>query len=276
MHPILIDFGTRDLPWLGPTHLFLPTYGLLFATGALVAWWWFMRRARTLGFEGEPAFNLGFYSLLGGILGAKLTLLLVESRYYFDHPGEILGSLRSAGVLMGGVLCGAIVFAAYAKRHKMPLYRLGDAAAAPLAMAQAVGRLGCFSAGCCYGKPAPEGFPFSVTFTSTVANAQTGVPLGLALIPTQTIQAANDLLLAIVLTWMWRRRIQPDGTVFWWYVVLYGATRGLIEFWRGDTLRGVWFHGSASTSQILSLLAVAFGTFMLIRARRSGGALRQA
>ncbi len=276
MHPILIDFGTRDLPWLGPTHLFLPTYGLLFATGALVAWWWFMRRAQTLGVEGEPAFNLGFYSLLGGILGAKLTLLLVESRYYWEHPKEILGSLRSAGVLMGGVLCGALVFAYFAKRTGLPLFRLGDAAAAPLAMAQAVGRLGCFAAGCCYGKPAPPGFPCPVTFTSSAAASQTGVPLNVPLIPTQLIQAGNDLVLAIVLTWMWRRRIQPDGSVFWWYVVLYGATRGLIEFWRGDTLRGVWFHGSASTSQILSALAVTFGVAMLIRGRLRSGAARKA
>ena len=267
MHPILIDFGVRELPLLGETHLFLPTYGVLFAAGALVAWWWFLRRARTLGVEGEEAFNLGFYGLLGGILGAKATLLLVEWRYYLEHPEDLLGSLRSAGVLMGGVLCGALVFVLYARKHGLPLFRLGDAAAAPLALAQAVGRLGCFSAGCCFGKDAPAGFPFPVTFTSAVASAQTGVPLNRPLIPTQILQMANDLLLAAVLTWLWRRKIRPDGSVFWWYVVLYSLTRGILEFWRGDKLRGVYFGGSISTSQILAGCALALGVFMLARGR---------
>lgn len=267
MHPILIDFGTHTLPFLGETHLFLPTYGFLFATGALLAWWWFMRRARSLGIEGETVFNLGFYALLGGILGAKATLLLVEWRYYLEHPGDLLGSLRSAGVLMGGVICGAVVFAVYARRHGLPLFRLGDAAAAPLALAQAVGRLGCFSAGCCYGKGAPAWFPFPVTFTSDVAAAQTGVPLDRPLVPIQLLQLVGDLALAAILTWLWRRGTRPDGSVFWWYVVLYSLGRATLELGRGDSLRGVYFGGSVSTSQLLAAATFAFGAFMLVRGR---------
>ena len=61
MHPILIDFGTHDLPLLGPTHLFLPTDGVLFAAATLLAWWWFLRRARELRVDPERAFNLTFY-----------------------------------------------------------------------------------------------------------------------------------------------------------------------------------------------------------------------
>ncbi len=267
MHPILIDFGWHELPILGRTHLFLPTYGVLFAAGARVAWWGFMRRARAFGVNEGKVFNLGFYGLLAGILGAKATLIAVEWRYYFQHPAEIAGSLRSAGVLMGGVLCGALAFAFYARRHSMPLLRLGDAAAAPLALAQAIGRLGCFAAGCCYGVP---GKHWTVTFTDPAAAAQTGVPLNVPLVPTQLIQMANDLVLAGVLTWLWRRRIEPEGSVFWWYVLLYGLTRGIIEFWRGDTVRGLYFNGHASTSQLFALAAVVFAAVMLLRGRLRG------
>ena len=151
MYPILIDFGTYRLPFLGETHLFVPSYGLLFAVGTLLAWVWFMRRGRALGVPEEPLFNLTFYTLLGGILGAKLTLVLVDLRSYLEHPADLWGTLRSAGVLIGGVIAGAAVFVLYARRQGLPLFRLGDAIAAPLAMAQGVGRLGCFAAGCCWG-----------------------------------------------------------------------------------------------------------------------------
>jgi len=267
MHPILLDLGRYDLPLLGETHLFLPTYGLLFALGALVAWSWLMRRARVLGLESEQVFNLAFYTLLAGLLGAKLTLIAVDWHYYLENPGEILGTLRSAGVLMGGVVAGLIVFFAYAQRHGMPAWALADAGVAPLALAQSVGRLGCFSAGCCYGVQAPQNW-FSLTFTDPAAAAQTGVPLHIPLVPTQIIQMGNDLLLVLVLTWLWRRRPQPDGTVLWAYVLLYSATRGIIEFWRGDAQRGLYFDGSISTSQIFAIAGVVMAVTMLLRGRR--------
>jgi len=132
MHPILLDFGWHEIPLLGRTHLFLPSYGVLFAAGVLIAWWWFLRRARALGINEEKVFNLGFYGLLGGIVGAKATLIAVEWRTYAEHPWEILGSVRSAGVLMGGVLAGSAAFALYARRNQLPLFRLADAAAGDL------------------------------------------------------------------------------------------------------------------------------------------------
>lgn len=266
MHPILVDFGTYDLPWIGTTHLFLPTYGVVFALGVLVAWTWFMRLARPLGIERDKLINAGFYTVLAGILGAKVTLVLVEWRYYLNHPSEILGTLRAAGVLMGGVVAGAVVLALYCRRHRLPLLGMLDALAAPLALAQAVGRLGCFMAGCCYGVPG-EG-PFCVTFTDPAAAAQTGVPLNVPLVPTQPIQMASDATLAAFLGWMVHRRLRPRGTVFWTYVVLYSLARGIIEFWRGDAHRGLYFSGHVSTSQLFAAAGIVFGVAMLVRGRR--------
>ena len=122
-----------------------------------------------------------------------------------------------------------------------PLLRLGDAGRGPLALAQAIGRLGCFAAGCCYGVP---GQRLAVTFTDPIAAAQTGVPLQHAARPDAAHPDGQRPVLAVLLTWLWRRQTRPPGTTFWLYVLLYSVTRGIIEFWRGDTVRGPYFGGA--------------------------------
>jgi phosphatidylglycerol:prolipoprotein diacylglycerol transferase len=268
MHPILIDFGTFDLPLFGTTHLFLPSYGVIFAAGALAAWYWFVARARRLNLPQEPVFNLAFYTLVAGLVGAKLTLIVVDLPYYLAHPAEILGTVRSAGVLMGGLFAGGLAFIVYAKKQGLPLGELADAIAAPVALAQGIGRLGCFAAGCCYGVGSDAWC--AIRFTSVAAHEQTGVPLGAPLLPVQLIEFAFDVLLALVLTMAWRRRPRPAGTVLWLYFVLYGAGRATIEMWRGDSVRGLWLGGTVSTSQLFSLAAIAVGCFFLIRDRVRG------
>jgi phosphatidylglycerol:prolipoprotein diacylglycerol transferase len=267
MFPVLIDFGRHRIPFFGETHLFLPTYGLLFAIAVLLAWLWFTRRGRTLGIDDETLFNLSFYSLLAGIFGAKVLLVIIDWRLYFESPGELLGTLRSAGVLMGGVAAGAATFVIYARRKRLPLRRLCDAIVAPLALAQAIGRLGCFCAGCCWGLPASPLNRFAVTFTHPMAHRQTAVPLDVPLLPTQLIEMGYDLMLVVILTVFWRRALRPEGSVFWIYLLLYGAGRGLIEFWRGDAHRGLYFGESLSTSQLISGVAVMLAIVMILHGR---------
>jgi phosphatidylglycerol:prolipoprotein diacylglycerol transferase len=265
MHPILVDFGTYDLPVLGATHLFLPSYGVIFAAGALAAWWWFLARARRLGLPQEPVFNLAFYTLLAGLLGAKLTLIVVDLPYYLAHPAEILGTIRSAGVLMGGLLAGSLTFVLYARKHRLPLRELADAIVAPVALAQGIGRLGCLAAGCCYGVESQAWC--AIRFTSVSAHEQTGVPLEVPLLPVQLIEFTFDVVLACVLTLLWRRRPKPEGTVAWIYLVAYGAGRATIELWRGDAVRGLWFGGAVSTSQLFGAAAVVAGLVLLVHDR---------
>ena len=266
MHPLLIDLGTVDLPLLGPTHLFLPTYGVLFALGVTLAWIWFGRRARTLGLPDEKVFNLTFYSLLGGIVGAKLLLVVVDWRDYVADPSLLLGTIRTAGVLVGGVAGGAIVFVVYARRSGLPLIRLADAVVAPLVLAQALGRFGCLSAGCCYGLPVHADHPLAVTFDHPQAIAA-GRFAGQPLLAVQLIEAVTDLVLVVILTLLWRRRPRPEGTVMWSYILLYSAARLSIEFYRGDVGRGLFFSDQLSTSQLFAIAGLLLSAIMLIRGR---------
>jgi phosphatidylglycerol:prolipoprotein diacylglycerol transferase len=257
-------FPRIDLFSIGDTDLFLPTYGLLFAAGVIISWLWFMRRAQELNVVQEKVFNITFYSVLAGLLGAKLALIVVDYRFYLDNPRELFGTIRSAGVLMGGLIAAVVVFIWYATRNRLPLRRLGDAVAAPMALAQAIGRLGCFMAGCCYGVPADPGNPFGMVFSPISAAGGE-----IARVPTQLIQAANDFVIAIILTVLWRIRIRPPGSVFWIYVLLYSLSRAIIELWRGDDYRGLYFDGAVSTSQLISA-----ATFTLAAAMLAWGWLR--
>ncbi len=260
MHPILIDLGRLELP----------TYGVLLAAAFLLALWLMGRLARREGIEAEHISNLWVTMLLAGLIGAKITLYLVEWRMYWENPANFLYTWRSAGVYYGGFVAASVAAAIYLRRHGLPLGKVADLVAPALALGQSVGRWGCMAAGCCFGKPA--GVPWAVTFTDPRAQQITGVPLHQPLHPTQAYLSLNALLLCGVLllllrakrTWRW-----PDGMVFWAYVLLYGASRFVLEYYRNDNRGQI---GALSTSQFLGLAGVAVATValaVLARRRRS-------
>src|SRR5262249_4889898 len=138
-----------------------------------------------------------------------------------------------------------------------------------LSLGQGIGRLGCFFAGCCYGKACD--LPWAVTFSDPRAAELTGVPLGTPLHPTQLYHAAADFGVLGVTAWFMRRR-RFDGQAFWIYLLLYSVLRAVVETWRGDTVRGVWFGGRLSTSQIISLPVAALSIVMLVILSRRAAA----
>jgi phosphatidylglycerol:prolipoprotein diacylglycerol transferase len=245
MHPILIDLGVLELP----------TYGVLLAAAFLLALWMLVKLARGEGIDPEHMTNLWVTVLLAGLIGAKLTLYLVEWRYYWENPGAILSTWRSAGVYYGGFIAAALTAAFYLRRHGLRVGKVADVVAPALALGQSVGRFGCLAAGCCYGKPATV--PWAITFTNTRAQEITQVPLHQALHPTQVYLSLNALLLCgvlLLLVRVKRRGWLPDGAVFWIYVLLYGVTRFFLETYRNDPRGG--FAG-LSTSQLLAVAGVA-------------------
>jgi len=137
-----------------------------------------------------------------------------------------------------------------------------------VALGQAIGRLGCFAAGCCYGKVCDR--PWAVTFHDAYATRAVGTPLEVPLHPTQLYESAAALLIFFGLLWLSGRK-RFEGQVALVYLVFYAATRFVIEFYRGDAARGTVFHGLLSTSQFIAILvAVAAGVLYpyLMRRRR--------
>ena len=236
----------------------VPTYGLLVATGVLIGLWISVRNSEKQGINGEHAWNLGILVVLCGIVGAKILYIVVDWSYYMAHPSEIfsLGTLQAGGVFSGGLL-GALAAAIwYIRKNHMPALGTCDAFAPGLAMGHAIGRLGCFAAGCCYGKETTHFW--GVTFTNPLANAWTGTPLGKSLEPTQLFESAVELANFFILTWMLKRK-KFEGQVFGAYLFLYGIARYFLEFLRGDPGRGEVFGGIMTGTQLISIGLVITG-----------------
>ncbi len=254
MHPILFHIGRFGLP----------TYGFLAATALLIGLSLNVRSARRIGIDPEHAWNLGILVVVAGIIGAKVLYIVNDWSNYSKHPGEIfsLATLQAGGVFSGGLLGALLAGAWYMRRYNMPLLATCDAFAPGLALGHAIGRLGCFSAGCCYGK---ETHAFwGVTFTNELAHFNAGTPLNVPLQPTQLIEAVVELLNFFFLYWLLRRR-KFDGQVFGSYMVIYGVARYFIEFLRGDPGRGEIFGGLMTGTQLIAIMLVIGGFVLWIR-----------
>jgi phosphatidylglycerol:prolipoprotein diacylglycerol transferase len=246
------------------------TYGVLLALAFLLALVVAARLAERDGLPRERIYDLGLWLLLAAIIGSKLLLLVVEPEYRAD-PARLLSLdfLRSGGVFYGGFLGAVLTAYVLVRRYQLPWWQTADACAPGIALGQAIGRQGCFAAGCCWGKPTDA--PWGVRF-SELGHQVTGVPIDAHLHPTQLYESFAAFFFFGLLVWLHRRKTF-NGQVILAYGVLYGATRFLIEFFRddprGDVL-GITSLTHLSTSQLISLL-VALGSLVIlvIRWRRA-------
>ena len=234
------------------------TYGLLVAIAFLAGLWAAVGLARREGLDVSRVFNLGVYAALVAVAGAKLLMVLTDWQYYWRNPAQMLSlqSLLAGGVFYGGFLAAVAFGFWYTSRAGLPFLKTADAFAPVVALGHAIGRLGCFSAGCCWGKP--SSLPWAVTFTDPYAHAMFGVPLGIPLHPTQLYEALAEALIFAALMFRWKRR-SFDGQILALYLALYGAARFAVEFLRDDPDRAFLFRGLLSTSQLIAMLMLPLG-----------------
>jgi len=256
MRPFLFELSI--LGW----RFALPTYGLMLAVAFLLALWLAQKEAGRAGLATDSVLDLWIAALVSGIVGAKVLLYALDFRYYLDNPRALLSGLQSAGVFYGGFIASVVTCLILVVRRGLPGWKVADVSAPSIALGQAVGRLGCFAAGCCYGRP--TALPWGVTFSSEEAHRLTGVPLGVAIHPSQLYESALDFLLFGGLIFLSRRK-HREGHVFLWYVLLYAFLRVAVEMTRGDP-RGEILN--ISTSQVVAIAAGLTAALLLWRRRR--------
>ena len=249
-------------------HLFsleIPTYLLCGLAGIAAAAALIALRNRSFCLQRADIVYLSLYILVGALLGAKLLYLitvlpeLIEAAPILIREGQMLTMILQGGmVFYGGLLGGMLAARIYARQYGLPLPAYADLFAPGVALMHAFGRVGCFFAGCCWG--IETGAQWGVCYHDAPL-APNGVPL----LPVQLIEAGCLLLLCAALL-LFFRRAPHDGRTFRAYLGIYAVLRFILEFFRGDELRGVWL---LSTSQWISLIILLALFVRAVRRRKT-------
>ncbi len=219
MLPYLVHIGSFSIP----------TYGILVALGFLSGIWLTVRLAARVGLSSETVLNMGVFCALAGIAGAKVLMILLSAEYR-AHPADIfsLATLQSAGIFYGGLIAALGASIWYMIRNRLPVLLTADQFAPGIALGHGIGRLGCFAAGCCWGRPAH--IPWAVTFSnpeSVISPDRLGIPLH----PTQLYEAFSEWIICGILIWFILRR-HREGQVLGLLLLLDGGARVIVEFFR--------------------------------------------
>lgn len=230
---------------IGPLTIYM--YGLMMALGFLAALWLCLRRGKKQGLNEDIIWGIFFCAIIGGLVGSRLLYYIVELPQIIKDP-SILWNFRNGFVVYGGIIGGVLTSYIYCRRKKADFLTHFDLVMPAVALAQGFGRIGCFCAGCCYGRETDSWC--SITFHDSKF-----APNGVKLIPTQLISSAGDFLICGVLL-LYAGKKPKRGRVAAMYMVLYGVGRFAIEFLRNDYRGSI---GGLSTSQFISIGIVAVG-----------------
>ena len=217
MHPIL--FHIRGVT--------IYTYGFFVALAVLISFLLVSRRAKAFGIDEGLAGDLVFLSFVAGVSGARLFYVVQHFEDYHADPWKVFSIAEGGLVWYGGFLASASAGLGIAMWRRWPVLRICDLFAPVIPLAHAIGRIGCFFNGCCYGR-------------------ETNAPFGLSLpgdntprIPIQIFESTALFCLSIFL-YLLSRKKRKAGELFTIYLILYSALRFLIEFFRGDQT-ALWF-----------------------------------
>lgn len=245
----------NDIP-IGPITIHM--YGLMFGLGYVTAYLICCHRARKKGLSEDILWGILICAILGTLAGSRILYYIVSLPEILKNP-SILWDFRNGYVVYGGIIAGVVFGILYCKKKNVPFLKYLDLVMPSVSVAQGIGRIGCFFAGCCYGKETDSWFHIIYTHSDYAPNH---VPL----IPVQLISSAGNFLIAAIL-FGYSKKNTADGMTGAMYMILYSTGRFAIEVFRADP-RGAF--GIMSTSQLISIVIFLSGLFLLYMFHKSG------
>jgi phosphatidylglycerol:prolipoprotein diacylglycerol transferase len=254
-----------DLFSIGP--LTIHTYGLFVALGFISGILDTVKLGKQEGFKPQQIMDMAFIMILWAVVGSRLLYILINFSYYKAQPLDALKIWQGGLVFSGGLVAVAAAMTWYLRRHHLSFWTTGDLWAPALALGQAVGRIGCFMAGCCYGRPTD--LPWGVVFSHPHTLAPPNIPLH----PTQLYSSLGGFVIFFVLLCLHAKR-KFQGQVFLWFLILHSTFRLFVERFRGDE-RGLLPGTEMTLTQLLAtiiLVLAVIGLFSLKsrKERKSG------
>ncbi len=236
MHPVLFKIGNFSIN----------TYGFFIAIGFLAGIYVAKYFAEKEGIKKEIIYDLVFVVLIWSIVGARFFYVIQYHNFYLSHPIEILKIWKGGLVYYGGLIGGVLAVLYYIRKYRLNKWIIGDIFLVALPLGQFFGRLGCLSAGCCYGKPC--NLPWAIVFK----NPESLAPLNIPLHPTELYHAFANLIIFLILFWIYlKNKRKFYGQISLLYGMLYSIGRFIVEFFRGDNRGHILYF---SIPQFLSIL----------------------
>lgn len=254
MHPVLFE-----IPIFGGLTIY--TYGVMVAAAFLAGICWVTYETRRLKVDTARALDLIFYIIIAAIIGSRLFFLIVNDPLRLvKEPWSLFMIWEGGLVFYGGLIGALIVGIIYLWRKRIPVLPYADIFAPAIALGHAFGRIGCTMAGCCYGRPAPSGAWYAITFPY---DPHTFAPPEVPLYPTQLIECIGELIIFLGLVLV-RKHKKFDGQVIAFYLIAYSILRFFTEYLRGDPDRGHIIPGVISTTQGVSIVLFCLAIALLV------------
>lgn len=258
MHPVLFR-----IPIFSGVTIY--SYGVMVALGFVVAIIWVSYESKRLGEDSAKAMDLVFYVIVAGIVGSRvLHVAIAERERFFANPLMIFRIWEGGLVFYGGLVTSLVVAAWYVRRHAMSFFTTADIFAPAISIGHAIGRIGCFLVGCCYGRPVDHPAWYSIVFP---LKQKTFAPTGIPLYPTQLMEVAGELLIFSFLMLL-RHHQRFKGQIITSYIMLYAILRFINEYFRGDLERGFVIDPWLSTSQFISIILFVVGAVVYMRFKK--------
>ena len=246
-----------DLLSIGP--LTIHSYGLFFTLGIIVGLLIALKFGMDGGMNPLLILDMGFIIILSSLIGSRLAYLIINFSYYRDHVLDMLKIWHGGMIFSGGLITVLLVLGWYVKRHRLSFWEIGDLWAPSAAIGQGIGYIGCFLAGCCYGKPTE--LKWGVIFSHPDSLAPLGVPLH----PTQLYGVLSGFAIFIMLLYL-RARKHFEGQILLWYLILQSTAQLFVERFRGD--ERIFILGGEMTINHLSALLGLFAAVITLFVRK--------
>ena len=260
MHPEIFHWG----------FLHIRSYGVMLAVAFLVGTWLALREARRLSLDEDKVVNVILVVLIASVLGARALYVMEHIQEFRREWGSVIALWQGGLTLYGGVIAGTVAGLLAARRFGLPMWTVADALTPSLALGTALGRIGCFLNGCCYGRPTR--LPWGVVFPP---DSFAGLEFGNAPVhPSQLYFAAAGFVLFLIV-WVVRKRFTVPGTLFWTFIGLFALVRIPLDMTRAYEAEATVLRVSGvdiTESQLTSFAIALFGLLMILRLRRTAPA----